>query len=168
MSDDLKVGDLVVLDVVGVPMVVDAVREKKVRVVWSQDGSAHHHWMRREAAAKVFPDRGTMLPHVFRRADKCDTGAVTLKIWQGDSEIQGIVRGPTNASEGGISFEITSPLPVSQALGSAVRIANTHGVEVVVVDPEELWDQNWGALGRAKSAPGSRLPHGRTEDPELA
>jgi hypothetical protein len=88
-------------------------------------------------------------PVALRHVQIPDWSAVTLKIWPGDGGIQGDVRGPTKAWHNGVTFEISSSLPLLLAVSLAVDIANLHHVDIAVIDPNGLWDNRWVPLSPA-------------------
>ena len=44
---------------------------------------------------------------------------------------------------------ISEPVPPKDALSGAVRLANQLKLAIVVLDPDGVWKQEWGALYRS-------------------
>ena len=77
----------------------------------------------------------------FRRVVAPVVSAVTLCLARSGSDVVGEVK-----LADGKQFSTTGALPVAQAFGIAVHIANTGGLEIVVIDPQGLWKPSWGTL----------------------
>ncbi|GJD29473.1 hypothetical protein PMNALOAF_0706 [Methylobacterium adhaesivum] len=77
----------------------------------------------------------------FRRVGAPLAGAVTLCLdRQGDA-----VTGTVKLADGAL-FSSTGALPVAEAFGIAVHVANEGGLEIVVIDPKSVWKPSWGVL----------------------
>ena len=77
----------------------------------------------------------------FRRVTEPDASAVTLCLAQAD----GATTGEVKLADGRL-FSTTGALPIAQAFGIAVHVANESDREIVVIDPEDLWKHSWGTL----------------------
>ena len=77
----------------------------------------------------------------FRRVREPDASAVTLCL----AENEGATTGEVKLADGRL-FSTTGVLPIAQAFGIAVHVANEGGLEIVVVDPRDLWKPSWGEL----------------------
>ena len=77
----------------------------------------------------------------FRRVREPDASAVTLCLAQAD----GATTGEVKLADGRL-FSSTGALPIAEAFGIAVHVANEGGLEIVVVDPRNLWKPSWGEL----------------------
>jgi hypothetical protein len=77
----------------------------------------------------------------FRRVTTPDAAAVTLCL----AETDGATTGEVKLADGRL-FSTTGVLPIAQAFGIAVHVANESGREIVVIDPRNLWKASWGTL----------------------
>jgi hypothetical protein len=77
----------------------------------------------------------------FRRVVAPVVTAVTLSLARSGSDVVGEVK-----LADGKAFSTTGELPIAQAFGIAVHIANTGGLEIVVMDPQGVWKPSWGEL----------------------
>ncbi|POR43988.1 hypothetical protein [Methylobacterium sp. V23] len=77
----------------------------------------------------------------FRRVTEPDASAVTLCLAQAD----GATTGEVKLADGRL-FSTTGALPIAQAFGIAVHLANESDREIVVIDPQDLWKPSWGML----------------------
>ncbi|MDB5647208.1 hypothetical protein [Methylobacterium sp.] len=77
----------------------------------------------------------------FRRVREPDAKAVTLCLAKRDGATMGEVKLPD-----GRLFSTTGVLPIAEAFGIAVHVANESDREIVVVDPQNLWQASWGEL----------------------
>ena len=77
----------------------------------------------------------------FRRVTEPDASAVTLCLAQAD----GATTGEVKLADGRL-FSTTGALPIAQAFGIAVHLANKSDREIVVIDPQDLWKPSWGTL----------------------
>jgi len=77
----------------------------------------------------------------FRRVGAPVAGAVTLCL----DEADGAVTGAVKLADGAL-FSTTGALPIGQAFGIAVHVANEGGLEIVVIDPKSVWKPSWGVL----------------------
>ena len=83
----------------------------------------------------------------FERVDEVQSDAITLSLTKQNNESVGIVIFPASASNGRFSEDkISDPLPPRESFRNAVRLANDMKVAIVVLDPHDLWDQEWGDL----------------------
>ncbi|RZK91942.1 MAG: hypothetical protein EOO66_11090, partial [Methylobacterium sp.] len=67
----------------------------------------------------------------FRRVTEPDASAVTLCLAQAD----GATTGEVKLADGRL-FSTTGALPIAQAFGIAVHLANESNREIVVIDPQ--------------------------------
>ncbi|MCJ2035366.1 hypothetical protein [Methylobacterium sp. J-068] len=77
----------------------------------------------------------------FRRVREPDASAVTLCL----AEAEGATTGEVKLADGRL-FSTTGTMPIAQAFGIAVHVANESGREIVVIDPQNLWKPSWGEL----------------------
>lgn len=76
----------------------------------------------------------------FMKRSEPDGRAVTLSLYRTEDGVFGDATGPVTAGD------FTGPLPIEEAVQRAIAIADDHGVEVAVIDPEGHWDLRWGSL----------------------
>lgn len=81
------------------------------------------------------------MANTFRRVHAPAAGAVTLCLARRDGAVHGEVK-----LADGRAFSTTGLLPIAQAFGIAVHVANEGGLEMVVLDPQGLWQPSWGDL----------------------
>jgi hypothetical protein len=86
----------------------------------------------------------------FEKVDEQQTDAITLKLWKEKDQTVGTVTCPAELSSGKLAADQTSEtLPAKDAYRSAIRLANTIKAPIVVLDPQALWEAEWGDLYRA-------------------
>jgi len=85
----------------------------------------------------------------FEQVDERQDDAITLALFRQGEEQFGSVSIPATVSGGRLAADsVSGNLAVKDAFRSAVRIANEMKVPVVVVDPDGLWQAEWGTLYR--------------------
>jgi hypothetical protein len=85
----------------------------------------------------------------FERVDEVQDDAITLSLKKGDPDSVGTVTFPASASGGRLANDsVSEELPMMDAFRSAIRLANTVKVPVVVLDPDNVWLSEWGELYR--------------------
>ena len=85
----------------------------------------------------------------FEQVDEPQDDAITLALWKPDSGPCGTVTVPAALSAGKLSNDVVSDtLPVVDAFRSAIRLANEMKAPIVVMDPDGVWQPEWGALYR--------------------
>lgn len=90
----------------------------------------------------------------FEQVDEPADDAMTLTLRREGEKMTGIVSCPTSATGGRLPMDFTSDeMPLKDAIRSAVRLANEMKVPLVVMDPDGLWQAEWGALYRDEDAP---------------
>jgi hypothetical protein len=90
-----------------------------------------------------------MAKNRFEQVDEVQPDAITLTLWKGETEGSGHVTCPAAISGGQFDADMTSKtFPAKDAFRSAVRLANEIKAAVVVIDPDSLWDSEWGNLYR--------------------
>jgi hypothetical protein len=91
-----------------------------------------------------------MAKNRFEQVDEPQPDAITLSLWKQDDGAHGQVTIPAALSGGKLVNDVTSDkLPAVDAFRSAVRLANEMKAPIVVMDPEAVWQAEWGALYRA-------------------
>ena len=88
-----------------------------------------------------------MTKNRFERVSEIQPDAITLSLKKsGDVEV-GAVIFPSTVSGGRLSEDkISGDLPAVESLRSAIKLANDMKVAIVVMDPENVWQDNWGEL----------------------
>jgi hypothetical protein len=85
----------------------------------------------------------------FEQVDENQSDAITLSLLkEGDQQV-GIVTCPAALCADSSSDKISEKLPAKDAYRSAIHLANTIKAAIVVIDPEQLWNPEWGDLYRA-------------------
>lgn len=88
-----------------------------------------------------------MAANRFEQVDEPQPDAITLVLHKQDERTFGVVTCPAAVSGGKLPKDMTSDeLPVVDAFRSAVRLANEIKAPIVVIDPDHLWQADWGAL----------------------
>ena len=87
------------------------------------------------------------MPNSFERRSEPDTEAVSVTLYSERGLTMGHVSGPLRTENGLIRSEVqTRELGGQEAVAAGVGLANRLGVQMVVIDPEGLWQLGWGAL----------------------
>jgi hypothetical protein len=85
----------------------------------------------------------------FEQVDAPKPEAVTVRLWDDGGEARGETAGPTDA-EGAAPLGLgqDGSLTAYQARVIGCQMANELGRRVVIVDPNGLWQTDWGQLQR--------------------
>ena len=85
----------------------------------------------------------------FEQVDQpIDDGLTLVLARSGTGDVAQIVC-PASATGGRLPKDYNSgPLAPKEAFRSAIKLANDLKVPIVVVDPDGVWDKQWGALYR--------------------
>ena len=90
-----------------------------------------------------------MTKNRFEQVDEVQSDAITLSLWKGDGQDYGNVVCPAAIAGGRLAADMTSDqLPAKDAFRSAVRLANEIKAPIVVMDPDIVWQGEWGDLYR--------------------
>ena len=90
-----------------------------------------------------------MAKNRFEQVDELQEDAITLKLSKQGEETVGNVNIPAAVSRGRLTNDTTSDsLPAKDAFRAAIGLANEIKVPVVVLDPDGLWEAEWGNLYR--------------------
>jgi hypothetical protein len=85
----------------------------------------------------------------FEQVDEIQPDAITLSLWKGEDQDYGNIVCPAAISGGRLAEDTTSnQLPAKDAFRSAVRLANEIKAAIVVMDPDIVWQGEWGDLYR--------------------
>ena len=85
----------------------------------------------------------------FEQVDAPPDDAITLALKRDGEKMYGVVLCPATAAPGHQPRDYASDeMPLKDAFRSAVRLANDLKAPLVVVDPDGLWQAEWGTLYR--------------------
>lgn len=87
----------------------------------------------------------------FEQVDEQQPDAITLKLWKKADEDQtvGTITCPAAITGGRFPADLTAgPGPAKDAFRHAVKLANEFKAPVVVMDPDAVWEAEWGELYR--------------------
>ena len=88
-----------------------------------------------------------MAKNRFERVSAVQPDAITLSLSRSSSGEVGSVIVPASASGGRFSDDkVSEALPAVDSFRSAIKLANEMKVAIVVLDPENVWKENWGEL----------------------
>ena len=86
----------------------------------------------------------------FEQVDEEQDDAITLSLWKVEDNMYGTVTVPKSLSEGKLPTELTTDkMPIKDAFRGAIQLANDIKAPVVVLDPDSLWQAEWGDLYRS-------------------
>ncbi len=87
----------------------------------------------------------------FEQVDERQDDAITLALAKEGAEIRGSVFCPAAIAGGRLpEDQVSAPMPAVDAYRSAIRLANEIKAPVVVLDPDGLWQAEWGELYRVE------------------
>jgi hypothetical protein len=87
----------------------------------------------------------------FEQVDDVQPDAITLWLKKSDDRALATVTCPAAVSAKRLATDTTSEeLPAQDAFRSAIRLANEVKAPIVVMDPDGLWQAEWGTLYRAE------------------
>lgn len=85
----------------------------------------------------------------FEQVDERQDDAITLSLSRKADAGIGWVHCPATLSAGRMAEDQTSgELPAKDAYRSAIKLANELKAPLVVADPDNVWDAEWGTLYR--------------------
>ena len=85
----------------------------------------------------------------FEQVDEAPSDALTLTLLRDGEAGSGRFVCPATATRGGLPKDFRSPpMPIKEAFRAAIKFANDVKVAMVVVDPDGLWQAEWGTLYR--------------------
>jgi len=86
----------------------------------------------------------------FEQVDEKQDDAITLSLWRVEDSMYGTVTVPAGLSDGKLPSSLTSDkMPIKDAFRGAIQLANEIKAPVVVMDPDSLWQTEWGDLYRS-------------------
>ena len=90
-----------------------------------------------------------MTKNRFEQVDEIQPDAINLTLSQKDDARFGVVHCPKTAAPDQLAADLTSEeVPVDAAIAAAVQLANARKIPIVVIDPDNLWNPQWGTLWR--------------------
>ena len=93
------------------------------------------------------------MPNRFEQVLEAPTDAMTLSLARDGETLSGSVSCPAAATYGRLPKDFKgAAMPLKEAFRSAIRLANEYKVPLVVVDPDGLWQPEWGELYREDAA----------------
>jgi hypothetical protein len=85
----------------------------------------------------------------FEQVDELQDDALNLSLAQTHEGQTGRVRVPVSAIEGKLPGGVDSgDIPARDAFRSAIKLANDLKLAIVVIDPDNIWQKEWGELYR--------------------
>lgn len=85
----------------------------------------------------------------FEQVDEVQDDAITLTLGKHEDTAYGTVTIPAGLSQGQVSQNMTSGRVLAKdAYRNAIKLANEMKSAIVVLDPEGLWEPEWGDLYR--------------------
>jgi hypothetical protein len=85
----------------------------------------------------------------FEQVDELQDDALNLSLAQTTEGQTGRVRVPQSAVEGKLPGGVDSgDVPARDAFRGAVKLANDLKLPIVVIDPDDIWQKEWGELFR--------------------
>ena len=95
-----------------------------------------------------------MTTNRFEQVEEPADDSMTLTLGRDGEAMSGVVSCPAAASGGRLPRDFASDrMPLREAIRSAVRLANEMRLPLVVMDPDGLWQAEWGALYREDDGP---------------
>lgn len=95
----------------------------------------------------------------FEQVDEPAGDALTLVLARSGEKMSGTVMCPASATGGRLPKGFNSgELPLKDALRSAIRLANDFKLALVIVDPDNLWQPEWGTLYRYEDELNAHAP----------
>jgi len=86
----------------------------------------------------------------FEQVDEKQDDAITLSLWKVGDNMYGTVTVPKAVSAGRMPTDLTTDkMPIKDAFRGAIQLANDIKAPVVVMDPDQLWQAEWGDLYRS-------------------
>jgi len=85
----------------------------------------------------------------FEQVDEAQADAITLSLTRNGDRDAGTVIFPASASGGRLAEDqVSGRMSALDSFRSAVRLANEMKVPIVVMDPDGVWQSEWGELFR--------------------
>jgi hypothetical protein len=85
----------------------------------------------------------------FEQVDELQDDALNLSLAQTQEGQTGRIRVPVSAIEGKLPGGVDSgDVPARDAFRGAIKLANDLKLAIVVIDPDNIWQKEWGELYR--------------------
>jgi len=85
----------------------------------------------------------------FEQVNEVQPDAITLSLTKNGDREAGVVIFPASASSGRIADDqVSGRMSAVDSFRSAIRLANEMKVPIVVMDPDGVWQSEWGELFR--------------------
>jgi hypothetical protein len=85
----------------------------------------------------------------FEQVDELQDDALNLSLAQTQEGQMGRIRVPVSAIEGKLPGGVDSgDVPARDAFRGAIKLANDLKLAIVVIDPDNIWQKEWGELYR--------------------
>lgn len=90
-----------------------------------------------------------MTRNAFEQVDEPPSDALTLILARDGEKQSGTLTCPASATNGRLPKDFRgAEMPLKQAFVAAIKFANDFKVAMVVIDPDGLWQPEWGTLYR--------------------
>jgi hypothetical protein len=90
-----------------------------------------------------------MVRNKFEQVDEVQPDAITLSLMKEGDREAGVVIFPASASGGRLAEDqVSGRMSALDSFRSAVKLANEMKVAIVVMDPDGIWQSQWGDLAR--------------------
>ena len=90
-----------------------------------------------------------MMASQFEQVDAAPDDAMTLTLSRDGDRLSGQIACPGSATSGRLPKGFRgAELPLKEAFRAAIKFANDFKVPMVVLDPDGLWQAEWGTLYR--------------------
>jgi hypothetical protein len=88
------------------------------------------------------------MPNRFELVDEVQPDAITVSLAQRPNGQWARVHCPVSALPSLAKDMASEDMAPKDALGSAVKLANTAKLAIVIMDPDGVWKKEWGELYR--------------------
>jgi hypothetical protein len=90
-----------------------------------------------------------MAKNRFEQVDEIQSDAINLTLVQKSDGQIGIIHCPKTAAPDQLPDDLTSEeMPIRDAVGGAIQLANARKLPIVVIDRDAIWKAEWGDLWR--------------------
>jgi hypothetical protein len=93
------------------------------------------------------------MPNRFEQVDEAVGDAISVILEQRADGQWATVFCPKSANDGLSEDKTSASMAPTDALSSAVKLANELKLAIVVVDPDAVWKKEWGELYRVEDEP---------------
>ena len=90
-----------------------------------------------------------MADNRFEQVDEAQPDAITLTLLQRDGAAAALVACPAGLTGGQLVNDfVSAEMAPVEAFRTAIRLANEVKAPIVVIDPDAIWQAEWGSLYR--------------------